>query len=624
MLPFLLLVSLAQASTLSQEHRLWLEEEVHFIISSKEKEQFLAIESIPTCDRFIVSFWQRRDPTPSTLANEAREEHQSRLDDSDRLFTLTASRRGRFTDRGRVYQLLGPPLSREDFTRAGHRLYPLELWHYTGVTEPFLPGSFHLIFFRQGGFGDYRLWSPTADGPGALLRTNEPGRFLFQGGQAVRALKDIDLELAAAVERLVPGESEDLPAFQAESLLTSLTSYADALERYRDLENRVTAEASLYPLNISPMAIALLDASGIPKVHYALEIPPGDVAWESDGTKRRTSFNLYCSIQDLDGREVDFIEDVIHLEAGPTATPALSLQGRLVLIPGRYTFLMTLRNPQGNKATAFTLPVRVPETDRPNVGDILLAHSSLEFQNQEIAETFPFQIGNHVLSPGPDHRFPPNEIHALAQVWGLNQGASLVWSLRHGDGVIWRSEHIDLPPSRGAETIEQVVPLANLPSGTYTLELTYPGGKKATELEVDDTMKRPAVRVLAREGLPPGHGHTRFQRGLFYARRGEPVKAIEELEAAAQSLPLDLEVHLKLAFLLTATSQHRRVLDVLLPLEKSYPKEADLLVFMGFASMNLGRYDDAVSFYQRALTERPEDNKLKNALDEARKLAWSK
>jgi hypothetical protein len=73
--------------------------------------------------------------------------------------------------------------------------------------------------------------------------------------------------------------------------------------------------------------------------------------------------------------------------------------------------------------------------------------------------------------------------------------------------------------------------------------------------------------------------------------------------------------------LLTATSQHQEVLDVLLPLETRYPKEPDLLVFMGFASMNLGRYDDAVSFYERALAERPADKKLEDSLDKARSLA---
>lgn len=621
MLPLLLLLTIAQTSSLSEQHRLWLEERVRFIISSNEKKQFLALESTKARDRFIETFWKRRDPTPQTFTNESRAEHQLRLEASDRLFTLTKSRGGRVTDRGRIYQLLGPPQSREDYTRAGNRLYPLELWHYSGMTEPFLPESFYLIFFREGGFGDYRLWSPTADGPQALLRTNEPGRFLFQRGEAYQVLRDIDLELAMAVERLVPGESADLSAFRAESLLTSLMSYADAEERYRDLENRVTAEASLRPLNIAPLAVSLIDSAGIPQVHYALEIPPGDVVWEADGTKLRTSFNFYCSIQDPGGREVDFIQDVIHLESATRATSSLSVQGRLVLIPGRYTLLITLRHPPGRKATALTLPVHVPETDRPIVGDILLARSYLEIQNNELTESYPFQIGRHVVSPSTDRRFPPTEIHAIVQVRRFNRGASFTFRLRDKDRVLWQSEPIDVPPTSGAENIEQAVPLADIPNGTYTLELTYPGGRRATELKVDDRIRLPKVRVLAREGLPAGHGRTRFQRGLLFAQKGAAQKAIKELEKAAQSLPLDLEVHLKLAFLLTATSQHQEVLDVLLPLENRFPKQADLLVFMGFASMNLGRYGDAASYYERALEERSDDKKLLSALEKARALA---
>jgi hypothetical protein len=282
---------------------------------------------------------------------------------------------------------------------------------------------------------------------------------------------------------------------------------------------------------------------------------------------------------------------------------------------------MTVRHPPGRKATALTLPVHVPETDRPNVGDILLARSSHEIQDHGTAEPYPFQIGRYVVSPGPDRRFPPTQIHAIVQVWRFSGRASFTFRLREKDRVLWQSEPVYIHPTSGAKSIEQVVPLADLPNGTYTLELTYPGGKRVTELDVDAQIPFPKVRVLAREGLPAGHGRTRYQRGILFAQRGEAQKAIEELEKAAQSLPLDLEVHLKLAFLLTATSQHQEVLDVLLPLETRYPKEPDLLVFIGFASMNLGRYDDAVSYYERALAERPDDKKLEASLDKARALA---
>jgi cytochrome c-type biogenesis protein CcmH/NrfG len=70
--------------------------------------------------------------------------------------------------------------------------------------------------------------------------------------------------------------------------------------------------------------------------------------------------------------------------------------------------------------------------------------------------------------------------------------------------------------------------------------------------------------------------------------------------------------------LLTATSQHQRVLDLLKPLAPHHPNEIDLLVFLGFASLELGHLNDAVSYYERALAQRPEDERLQKALEEAR------
>lgn len=59
-------------------------------------------------DRFIANFWAARDETPGTERNEFREKFQQRVEFADAVFT-TGTERGAFTDRGRVYVLLGEP-----------------------------------------------------------------------------------------------------------------------------------------------------------------------------------------------------------------------------------------------------------------------------------------------------------------------------------------------------------------------------------------------------------------------------------------------------------------------------------------------------------------------------------
>jgi GWxTD domain-containing protein len=629
MVGLLLAVALAQAVPLSEPHQTWLDEEVRFLISKGERHDFLALDSDEARDRFIQDFWRRRDPTPGTARNEARGRHLALLEEADRLFTLVAANRGRFTERGRVYQLLGPPASREDYTHAGNRLFPLELWHYTGILEPFLPGTFYLIFFREGGYGDYRMWSPATDGPQALVQYHEPGRLVLEENFAYEELKRIDVELAQAVQRLVPGESPEQPAFRSESLLNDLRDYSDIAERYIRIKEQVTAKFSFRQLEVSPVAITLQDASGMPQVHYALEFPSANVAWATEENKFLTSFGLNCRMLDAEGRQLDGIEDWLDLILTPDEIETLdgvdfSFQGRLILPPGRYTLEFTLTGTPGGSTDAISVPVVVQEMQGVGASDLLLARSRTRLpSNEKFLDTRPFQIHDFLLSPSPDHVFPATEALAYLQLWGVSEMATLHWKLSQEEEVLWQGETQVSPGEVSPITVGERVPLGSLAGGAYRLSVQTPGGVRETEITVDTSATPQAVRVLSREGLPAGDARLLFRRGILFARLGDTGRAIQDMSEAARLLPRDLEVNLQLAFLLNATSQYERVVELLTPLEPHYPNEADLLVFLGFASLKLGQSAEAASYYERALAQRPGDEKLKSALAEARKLASS-
>ncbi|MFO7734536.1 MAG: GWxTD domain-containing protein, partial [Candidatus Aminicenantes bacterium] len=51
---------------LEPKYRLWMEEEVVFIITQKERDVFLQLRSNRERDIFIDAFWKQRDPTPNT------------------------------------------------------------------------------------------------------------------------------------------------------------------------------------------------------------------------------------------------------------------------------------------------------------------------------------------------------------------------------------------------------------------------------------------------------------------------------------------------------------------------------------------------------------------------------
>lgn len=104
-------------------------------------------------DALWEEFWRRRDPDPSTAANEARDEMLQRVRHANAHFT--AARSGWRTDRGQVYIRRGAP-ERVDRLANQEGFDRIERWTYGGSQIVF-------VFIDRDGRGEY-----------TLLRTNAP------------------------------------------------------------------------------------------------------------------------------------------------------------------------------------------------------------------------------------------------------------------------------------------------------------------------------------------------------------------------------------------------------------------------------------------------------------------
>src|SRR3972149_2740280 len=85
LLAFVLALPLAaraddRVKKLSEAHRNWIERDVLYIITDREKDVFLSLATVEERDRFIEAFWRKRDPNPATPANEYKDEHYRRID----------------------------------------------------------------------------------------------------------------------------------------------------------------------------------------------------------------------------------------------------------------------------------------------------------------------------------------------------------------------------------------------------------------------------------------------------------------------------------------------------------------------------------------------------------------
>ena len=98
-----------------ENYKKWIEEEVAYIITSKEKSVFLQLKTDRERDIFIEAFWKQRDPTSGTARNEFKEEHYRRVSYANEYFGRGTPRPGWKTDQGRIYIVLGKPNSIETY-----------------------------------------------------------------------------------------------------------------------------------------------------------------------------------------------------------------------------------------------------------------------------------------------------------------------------------------------------------------------------------------------------------------------------------------------------------------------------------------------------------------------------
>ena len=204
------LIAAGQKKDLLPQYKKWLEEEVVHIISSLEKQVFKKLQTDRERDLFIDAFWKQRDPTPGAPKNEFKTEHYRRLNYANTYLGRQSPIPGWKTDRGRIYVILGEPNDIQRF-ESGQETYPAEVWFYQNKAEFGLPAGFNIVFFKEHGSGDYKLYSPVRDGPQAFLANYVED--VANVTTAYRKLKDLEPGLARVSLSLIPGEAStaDLP-----------------------------------------------------------------------------------------------------------------------------------------------------------------------------------------------------------------------------------------------------------------------------------------------------------------------------------------------------------------------------------------------------------------------------
>ncbi len=138
---------------LGPDYAAWMLGAISRMASDGEIDEFLALKNDESAAVFIESFWKRRDISPGSEGNPAREVFDARSEEADRLYS-EAGILGRHTARGALFVLYGAP-AKIDFDMTSVRgNQALEVWHYDEKSSYGLDGKKpfgNFRFIKQGG-----------------------------------------------------------------------------------------------------------------------------------------------------------------------------------------------------------------------------------------------------------------------------------------------------------------------------------------------------------------------------------------------------------------------------------------------------------------------------------------
>ena len=658
-------------SQLSAAHKAWIEDEVVYIITATERSVFLKLETDRERELFIEAFWRQRDPTPGTPENEFKAEHFRRIAHANSALGRETSRPGWKTDRGRIHIILGEPQDIERF-EGKSSTYDTEVWFYQGKTDLGLPPAFYVVFFKERGSGEFRLYSPIGDGPQALM----PGYLGdVDPAAAYEKLREIEPNLAEVSLSLVPGESDALygkPSMTSDLLLQRIASapargvksqYAQKFLAYKDL---VEVEYTANFIDSASLIRVFKEPSGPYFVHYAVQ--PQRLSVNQRDSTFYTTLKVNGRVSTPGGQLVYQFDKSVPLnltaaQMDEANRVPFDFQDLFPLVGGDYTLSLLVKNEVSKEFTSVERTLRIPGPGTAvQMTQPLLGYKAARLETAA-RRMKAFRVGAYQIFCQPDQIFSRQEALAVAfQLHNLTADAAAAAEIRleflkedQPFRTIVRkpAEYKDLP-----DVLEEI-PLADFPPARYTIKVAVGAGaaeivSATEEFEVSfaDTLPRPWFfsRVLPEAGDPAYQGIIGLQ--LFNLGRLAEAQAL--LESVVARLPGSEDAAAALArvylgrgaaseagrtlapfiqpsrtakyetYVLAAQALRRgRELDgAVAALERAighYGINAVLMNLMGECLADLGKIPEALAAFERSLALSPDQPLVRAKIDELKK-----
>jgi len=622
---------------LPPQYRKWLDEEVVYIITPKEREVFLQLDSDRDREVFIRAFWKQRDPTPESDKNEFREEHYRRIAYANQWFGRNAPAPGWRTDMGRIYIILGEPKTTERFENLA-QVYPTVIWFYSGLDFPGLPTSFNVVFYKPEGQSTYVLYSPMRDGPQKLLIHYMGDMTDYES--AYLELRDVEPIIANISLSLIPGESvlTERPTMSSDILLGNRIpaapfekvkdDYAEKLLRYKDI---IEVDYTANYIDSEALVRVYHDQAGNAFVHYLIE--PKRLTFEPVADHYHADLEAYVSVTDPQGlavyqfnRSVPF--DMTESQLASIRNKLFSYQDLFPLVPGSYKVSILLKNKVSREFTSAEATVFVPAPAAFTLFAPCLANR-VDTASRFRGQGKPFLFGSLQLTPSPRNDFLRGEtLYAFFQLENapedVKTGGFVEYTiLKETEKGPESIQTLTRPLAEYADrtNVLQEFSLANYPPANYILRISVLNAARAQRIAAEDRFYVAPVPNLMRPWVlsvpqPPSSAPQYANIfGTQYMNKKEFAKARPLLETAVRREPNSVAFALDYARLLLELKEYAGVKAAAQPFLAD-ERKWDFLEPAGRASQALGENAEAIAFYKDYLAHFGANLNVLNAVGE--------
>lgn len=600
---------------LPPQYRKWLQEEVVYIITPKERDVFLQLESDREREIFIEAFWRVRNPNPNSTENAFKKEHYRRIQYANQWYGKESPGGGWRTDMGRIYIMLGEPRSIDKFENLSE-IRPVIIWFYDGMAEYGLPGSFSLVFFKKDTSRAYELYSPIKDGPQNLLIYYSGDMANYQ--TAYQQLREVEPTVAEVSLSLIPGESrfsvspsiasdvlvnQRIPAAPYEKVKDA---YAEKLLKYRGV---VEVDYSANWIDNDSLIRVYQDPRGFAFVHYSIE--PSKLTFEEIENRYRVNIEINVNVTDSQNRTIYQFTRAVPIEMiaeqlAKIRTKLFSYQDMFPLVPGQYKMHLLLKNVVSKQFTSVEADLLIPEPTQLSMSAPVLANK-IDRNSKYKGMNKPFLLGNIQLVPSPRNDFLKSDtLYLFFQLQGLpadvRAGGVLEYTIfKETEKALFVTKGLNEYPSQ--TSFFEEFPLASLSPANYRIKvaLLSPGRQEIIAAEIPffitPRFDLPRPWIVSTPQSPSTDPSYANILGNQYLNKQDYAKARPLIEAAYRSNPASLQFALDYCRLLFQIKDYAGVKQAAQPFLQGETRY-DFLQIVGESSQALGELAEAAFHYK--------------------------